>query len=335
MNNTLDQVHYGRIGDTAPDWRTALKAHPEVDVDDDEPLAKTPEYVVGMLGFDPDEPDEGGEPTEESGLREYGIKGQKWGVHKAKTAPEGRLGSTVSGIEEHIGASKIASSKKVGSGVGGAVLLTFEDGSKGVWKANAKEPRGLRKNVSHGFQAAREKGAWELAKVVGMDDMVAPVVARAIDGKSGIVSAFQSGSLAEGTEAKDRYDGPKDLARAAIFDFVIGNEDRHAGNWLVDKGRLMLIDHGLAFPDKSQYMGDTSSSNAAFVWRARKDKVDILPEFIRPYIANREKIAATLKAAGLPQRSIEYVNDRIATLSKPGLGWASHIRGRTEWIPGD
>lgn len=39
---------------------------------------------------------------------------------------------------------------------------------------------------------------------------------------------------------------------AAMFDYVIGNNDRHSGNWMCDRfGTLWLIDNGSSFPYKN------------------------------------------------------------------------------------
>jgi hypothetical protein len=49
-----------------------------------------------------------------------------------------------------------------------------------------------------------------------------------------------------------RYDGEKDLARASAFDVLVGNTDRHSGNWMLGKGKISLIDNGLAFPTSNK-----------------------------------------------------------------------------------
>lgn len=48
----LPTVHYGRVGRKAKvDWREFEDAEDP----DDEPLEKTPDYVIAVLGFDPQE----------------------------------------------------------------------------------------------------------------------------------------------------------------------------------------------------------------------------------------------------------------------------------------
>lgn len=47
----IPQAHFGKVGKAAVDWR---KAQQEADVDDEE-LAKTPDDVLKLLGFDPKE----------------------------------------------------------------------------------------------------------------------------------------------------------------------------------------------------------------------------------------------------------------------------------------
>lgn len=47
----LPNVHYGKVGNKSPDWRK----HKDDTPDDDQELAKTPNSVKKMLGFDPKE----------------------------------------------------------------------------------------------------------------------------------------------------------------------------------------------------------------------------------------------------------------------------------------
>jgi hypothetical protein len=51
MKIQLPQAHFGKVGNKPVNWR---KSKDTVDVDDEE-LAKTPDDVLKMLGFDPKE----------------------------------------------------------------------------------------------------------------------------------------------------------------------------------------------------------------------------------------------------------------------------------------
>ena len=53
--SVLPDVHFGEVGGPAPDWRATVGLHDEPD--DDELLDSTPEDVIGILGFDPLNPD--------------------------------------------------------------------------------------------------------------------------------------------------------------------------------------------------------------------------------------------------------------------------------------
>jgi hypothetical protein len=57
-------------------------------------------------------------------------------------------------------------------------------------------------------------------------------------------------NVAERRAFMEGRSAPAERARMGIFDAVIGNMDRHAGNFLVGTdGKLVAIDHGLAFGD--------------------------------------------------------------------------------------
>lgn len=90
-----------------------------------------------------------------------------------------------------------------------------------------------------------EAVAWRLAEALGppWDEIVVPCVLRAYSGEDGSLSLQATG-------------WPRDVAPtlnptwclpAAFFDSLIGQQDRHDGNWRWDGERLTLIDHGYAF----------------------------------------------------------------------------------------
>ncbi len=108
---------------------------------------------------------------------------------------------------------------------------------------------------------------------------------------------------------KEMYDGEKDLARAAAFDFLIGHTDRHTGNWMVKEGKLRLIDNGLAFatvPPKPH-------GNYMFNMEARHKNLKV-PEEVANW--DGEKIGAALKKAGIEGEAIKLVKERLAHLKE-------------------
>jgi hypothetical protein len=53
-------------------------------------------------------------------------------------------------------------------------------------------------------------------------------------------------------EILESPEGIREFQKLAMFDFIIGNTDRHSGNWMVDEQhKLRAIDHGLSFPEQN------------------------------------------------------------------------------------
>lgn len=176
--------------------------------------------------------------------------------------------------EDHLKAGKITGIKALGGGVSGSFLVTLQDGSKAVWKPEKGESNLAFQNYQHGFQTEREVTAWEVAKALGYEDLGSPCVEHNSEigledrGKGkfaerdpnghgpdatgegrGALMAMQPGAAAANSPAP--YDGRRDRYRMALYDTVIGNTDRHQGNWMVTPdGKLRAIDHGYSFPDK-------------------------------------------------------------------------------------
>ena len=181
----------------------------------------------------------------------------------------------------------------------------------------------MRRNIRVGLLVNREVAAWKVATLVGMDDLVPAVVTRDVEGLGyGVAAEFH-----EGTEARKMrdvhgdypYGDHKTIARAAAFDYVIGNEDRHAGNWLAKNERgkgITLIDHNLTFPEGPYY-----ASNQNYVKRAHSLDENLSDEGLAPkdmaapYLAAQKQIEETLKKLGL-EESVPGVIDRIKKLSR-------------------
>lgn len=73
-----------------------------------------------------------------------------------------------------------------------------------------------------------------------------------------ILLEYIDGSVAE--DSPWYYDKMETLAhkRMRVLDQVIGNSDRHSENWMIDSfGRIVAIDHGLAFSKRIWAYGPT------------------------------------------------------------------------------
>lgn len=93
-------------------------------------------------------------------------------------------------------------------------------------------------------QPVHEVAAWRLAAFLGppWERLVAPCVLRTVDGQLAAVSAERPGYPGRPVEDAEQ------VTAAAVFDALIGQQDRHPGNYLVDDTYgLTLIDHGFAF----------------------------------------------------------------------------------------
>jgi len=143
------------------------------------------------------------------------------------------------------------------------LLITFEDGTEAVFKPGSGElgdedNRPLRSAVPTGKMYLREVAASSVADVLGFSDLVPATVLREEQGEAGSAQEYVTDArTAVATRADDKniYDGP-DLIRAAVFDYLMCNQDRHMGNWMVknDGGGISLIDNGLSLP--TAYDGD-------------------------------------------------------------------------------
>jgi hypothetical protein len=98
-----------------------------------------------------------------------------------------------------------------------------------------------------------EAAAYLVDRALGHLARVPPASLSGLSGREGTLCLY----LPQTTPAKDLGERdllysllkPEDTRRITLFDHVIGNLDRHGGNWLIDpKGRPIPIDHGLAFP---------------------------------------------------------------------------------------
>lgn len=131
-------------------------------------------------------------------------------------------------------------------GVNHTRRLIFNDQSEGYFKSFEGIDMGSAMSYGHDdpIQPIHEIAASALARKMG--DPWSPLVPGCVL----TVYEKELGSMARGVEGKPFGSGgvPAESKEAAgFFDALVGNLDRHSGNWLSDRSEMHLIDHGFAF----------------------------------------------------------------------------------------
>jgi hypothetical protein len=125
-----------------------------------------------------------------------------------------------------------------------AYIVTFEDGSQGLYKPVSGETSKW-DTIPPSGMAAREVAASVVDRHLGLGLTPSTTMWNGPDGP---------GSLQRMAMPNSPSNDPADYTtseqqRMAVFDYVIGNSDRHTGNYLTgENGGIVPIDHGLAFP---------------------------------------------------------------------------------------
>lgn len=141
----------------------------------------------------------------------------------------------------------------------------LEDGSVGYFKSftdNSFDEYSFRDYGTTSLNASiNEVNAYRMAQLLGdgFSDLVPETVIREIDGSLG---TLQREVISEGKPPSSFHRNPQlreDYRKAAIFDFIIGNLDRHSDNFIYGfeagesgrrRYRIRLIDHSFSFPWK-------------------------------------------------------------------------------------
>jgi hypothetical protein len=157
-----------------------------------------------------------------------------------------------------------------------------------------------------------EIAAYELDKLLGLD-MVPPTVERRVNNATGaaVMWCSQTKSFAQlkgvpTAPPQHRASWNRQLARAKMFDNLIGNKDPNLGNWLVDPGwNLILIDHTRAFTSDKDLVHKTMTRIDGALW----DKMSALTlETLQPVLGpwmGKGEIKAVLQRRDLMKAGFE------------------------------
>ena len=207
---------------------------------------------------------------------------------------------------------------KVGTSSGGMEIIDMSDGTKAIFKPEKGEDYDLSDTVRASGSAPRywerEVAASDIADMIGMDDLVPPTVEKEVGGLVGSLQAWVKDAEVAFNETLKRKFGASDLdlARSAAWDWLIGNTDRHAGNWMITKAgkELRLIDNGLSFPTEN-----FEFKSHLFREARRRELGKLLPEFIPDWLDKLPEIERYLRDAGFLQSEIDGVATRLRQLA--------------------
>lgn len=210
--------------------------------------------------------------------------------------------------------------RELGAGEAGAnesFLVTFENGEQGIFKPSAGE-KYLRRGIPVKNYYRREVAASLIADLLGMHDMVPPTTFRhEQDQGIGSIQQIVDGEPAGALDKNDRFKDSEGALRAAIFDYIIGHQDRHTNNWMIrPDGKIVLIDNGLAFPvEKSRSDFDLGKRHRTleFLRHASDNNLE-LPD-LRSLGRSWPAIENAMRSSGIEDAAIALTKQRFDAIT--------------------
>lgn len=217
------------------------------------------------------------------------------------------------------------------SGVNETVRVGLAGGGEGYFKSFS----GINESTASAYgdttqqQPVHEVAAWQFARNLGDEyaSLVAPCAMREYEGKWGSLSrgtpgrAFGHLSQASRTKMLDRGDVRTQLANAAFFDVLVGNMDRHEGNFMANHQGITLIDHGFAFTDKHLIKSRIANSRIAGTFGGT-------PNLTEREVGHLDRLLKSADALGLAgvleERRVDRLLQRARGMRQSGtlsFGW--------------
>lgn len=193
----------------------------------------------------------------------------------------------------------------VAAGVNTTRRVEFDNGTVGYFKPFDEVDDGVARGFGHEANtlSVNEAAAWQLASRMGppYSDMVPPVVVRQINGQMGSVALERPGKMMQPV-----VEGSPEWREAALFDALVGQQDRHPGNYLMAGDRITLIDHGYTFARPGDY-----KNYSWFVLRRERQCADLTyqeRELLQrvassPDLMGMRKMLSADRASALQQRA--------------------------------
>lgn len=184
-----------------------------------------------------------------------------------------------------------------------------------------------------GHQSANEVAASVVDEAMGLG-MVAKTEMVEIDGRKGSLQRWVNDDAAvakslikfdehdeiKDTSALDKAEGVSDMMH---YDALIGNTDRHFGNWLVKDGKVQLIDNGMSMADNMEY-GDSALRYRSMEHQsgAKRGFQKMTPKFkegLGRLLKNKAEVDAKLAASGVGPAQRASFWKRAEYMQKAGM----------------
>jgi hypothetical protein len=159
-------------------------------------------------------------------------------------------------------------------------------------------PMGRRSGFWEAYKS--EIAAYELDRLLGLD-MVPPTVERRVKGELASVQLWvENAPLLKDVDQKKcprPVEWAKQVCRQRVFDNLVANIDRNAGNMLVDgEWNIILIDHSRAFgADQMPFEKEMARVDREFFARLKSLDPDAVMKRIRPWVLADSSVRAILK----------------------------------------
>ncbi len=145
-----------------------------------------------------------------------------------------------------------------------------------------------------------EIAAYQVDRLLGLD-MVPPSVERRVSGELGAVVLWVEGCKhvkdVDQSACPNPIEWAKQVCRQKVFDNLIANIDRNAGNLLVDgEWNLVLIDHSRAFAsDKMPFVKEMTRIDREMFARLKTlDEAELMKQ-VRPWVLGDGTVRGILK----------------------------------------
>lgn len=173
-------------------------------------------------------------------------------------------------LEFELANCPMVSSTAATGGANAPIKMILENGWTAYFKAFSQVNFGVAAQYGHvdRMPPLLEAVAWKLAERIGppVVEVVQPVVLREMDPGTG---TMELGALSLGAYGVPNYapilDSEPAVRLCSLFDCLVGQQDRHTGNFKFESAqyRLALFDHGFAFARPGDHCNSTAFVQAA------------------------------------------------------------------------